>query len=32
VHVTILMTGCWPALAKPRVADPEPAELAGVPA
>jgi cellulose synthase (UDP-forming) len=29
VHVAILMTGCWPALAKPRVEDPEPAELAG---
>ena len=23
VHVSILMTGCWPALAKPRVPDPE---------
>ena len=22
VHVSILMTGCWPALAKPRVAEP----------
>ena len=31
VHVSILMTGCWPALAKPRVPDqPEPAELAEV--
>jgi cellulose synthase (UDP-forming) len=32
VHVAILLTGCWPALAKPRVPDPESAELAGVPA
>ena len=30
VHVSILMTGCWPALAKPRVPDSEPAELAEV--
>jgi hypothetical protein len=28
--VSILMTGCWPALAKPRVQDPESAELAEV--
>ena len=32
VHVAILMTGCWPALAKPRVQDTESAELAGAPA
>jgi cellulose synthase (UDP-forming) len=30
VHVSILMTGCWPALAKPRVPDSESAELAEV--
>ncbi len=30
VHVAILMTGCWPALAKPRVEDPGAAELAEV--
>jgi cellulose synthase (UDP-forming) len=29
VHIAILMTGCWPALAKPRVQEPEP-ELVGV--
>jgi cellulose synthase (UDP-forming) len=28
VHVSILMTGCWPALAKPRAPDRESAELA----
>ena len=27
VHVAILMTGCWPALAKPRVEEPENPEL-----
>ena len=30
VHVSILLTGCWPALQKPRVSDPEPAGLAEV--
>ena len=30
VHVSILMTGCWPALAKPRVPDSEAPELAEV--
>jgi len=30
VHVAILMTGCWPALAKPRVEDTGSAELAEV--
>ena len=30
VHVAIHMTGCWPALAKPRVEDPGPAEPAKV--
>jgi hypothetical protein len=29
VHVSILMTGCWPALAKPKLTDAEP-ELAEV--
>ena len=30
VHVSILLTGCWPALAKPRIENPESPELVGV--
>jgi cellulose synthase (UDP-forming) len=29
VHISILLTGCWPALAKPRIENPE-SELVGV--
>jgi cellulose synthase (UDP-forming) len=30
VHISILLTGCWPALAKPRIENPESPELVGV--
>ncbi len=30
VHVSILLTGCWPALAKPRIENPESPELVEV--
>src|SRR3954469_10238314 len=30
VHISILLTGCWPAPAKPRIENPESPELVGV--